>query len=242
MTFKHILLLSAAVTSFTAFSQNRIGISASVSNQGQIDNALSDFYYPSREDQNDAFVKSSSINLKYNLGFSYQLKNGNQLRLRTAYGTRNAESSNKEQSYFYYGRITDKQQFFEFAPGYGFSERLGKFNIGFGAELPVYLIDQYRQDSYLGYNNDEASEYNTSFMTMSGGVIFGLNGFLNLEYSFGKHLALFTELNCGAMHARLGGKMYDSSLLGGTGNGWEQKQNSTYFSGLQGQLGLAVKL
>ena len=206
-------LFFIALLSFPLFiySQNKFGISVSVSNQGQIDKVVEDFYslnFPYGFAIQEYTNKVKGYNLKYNLGMSYVIRDSFNIRLRMGFASR---ISSYEQNYpAMLWLNSDNQKSFELSPSFGIIRHKGKFSFNTGIEIPVFYIDDYTQ-----YSNNKS--YDTSLQLtgeyevttkIDGGLIFGINSYLNLKFILTKKISLFSEINFGLMFAKLGG-MYE---------------------------------
>lgn len=207
--YKIILIKLFTFCVIGCFSQGKLGISASVSNQGQVDKTLEDFYslnFPYGFAIQEYTNKTVGSNLKYNLSLSCNIRDSINFRLRIGYASR---SSSYEQDYpAMYWTKSDKHENIEICPSFGFTRNKGIFSFNAGIELPFYYIFDYTQflnnksyDTSMQLTHE--SEVN---IKIDGGYIFGINNFLNVKLKLVKSLFLFSEVNFGLMYAYLGGK------------------------------------
>ncbi|MES2555646.1 MAG: hypothetical protein V4604_05815 [Bacteroidota bacterium] len=241
-------LIGFLFLTFTTSAQEKWGVSLSLSNQGQVDQVLNGFYYPAHETayQDDA-TEGKLLNLKYNLTTSYALKSNLQCRLRIGFGQRNNESvQDYKPSYW---EFNDEQQLLEIAPSIALTEQLGKLTLTGGAELPFYIISDFKQTLYYAEFSDETmTQYSLYRLSMDGGLIYGVNGFANIRYQLNKRFSFFTEFNAGILRSQLGDKLRSYGTVYPTGGTpteatpieMDKVQSKIYFSQIQAQLGLTV--
>ena len=245
---KRTLVLSLTVLSFAASAQNKWGVSLGLSNQGQVDQVLHGFYFPAHETayQDDA-TNGKMLNIKYNLGVTYQVKTNSIMRLRLGLGQRSNESIQEMPNSQW--EVNDDQGFAEIALSYGVTEQLGRVQVSGGVELPFYIIGQFSQSIYNEeYSGGVMTQYSNYTSSMDGGFITGLNGFVRGDYGFWKRFSVFTEFNFGVLRSKLGnrntgqGTIYPTggSPIVGTVTESEKTQTKFFFSGVQAQFGVSV--
>lgn len=228
------------------FSQNKFSISTSISNQGQVDKTLEDFYslnFPYGFAIQEYTNKTVGSNLKYNLGLSYEIRDSINFRLRFGFSSR---SSSYEQDYpAIYWSKSDKHKNFEICPSFGFIRNKGRFSFNAGIELPFYYVFDYAQNvNNKSYDSSlqmtEESEIN---IKIDGGFFIGINNYLNVQLKLTQSLNLFSEVNFGLMYAHLGGKYErtNTELFPGTSEAYQtfdKKYTKLFFSQPQLQFGL----
>ena len=204
---KYIALFIFLLTGNLLIAQNNIELSFGVSNQGQIDKLLEDFYFPAHPTafQDDAH-KGKDLRIKYNFSGSYVFGDSMEVRLRIGYATR---TNHYEQRFPTNGWIIDDEQnVFEISPSFGFRENLGRFSFAIGLEIPIYFVgDLTEHIDYRQYADSVKMSYAAkSDIKMDGGIIVGLNSYLNIKTFFTEGIYLFSELNYGILYSKLGRK------------------------------------
>lgn len=205
---KKLLFIVLLSLPLITFSQKKFDVSVSVSNQGQVDKTLEDFYslnFPYGYAVQEYTNKIVGSNLKYNLGLSYVIRDSINFRLRMGFAS---ENSSYEQSYpADYWLKSDKHKNIEICPSFGFIRNKGRFSFNTGIELPFYYILDYTQymdsksyDSSLQLTGDD--EINTK---IDGGFFIGINNYMNVKVKLSENISLFSEVNFGLMYTHLGG-------------------------------------
>lgn len=228
-------------------AQNKIELSFGVSNQGQFDKLLEDFYFPAHPTafQDDAH-EGKDLRIKYNFSGSYVFGDSTEVRLRIGYANR---VNHYEQRFPTTGWIIDDEQHVvEISPSFGFRENLGRFSFSIGLEIPIYLIgDLTEHIDYSQYADSINMSYAAkSDVKIDGGIVVGLNSYLNIKTFFTKGFYLFSELNYGILYSKLGGKYENASgetFPNSVFNYAEQDKSysKVYVSPIQVQLGLGYK-
>jgi hypothetical protein len=226
-----------------ALCQEKFNVGFGFSNQGQTHEALSDFYFLGHESsyQDDAFTGRES-QLQLNLIAAYQISDRIFVRLRVGQNWLNQRYEKPMINDKWI--VTDKQTNFEVTPSFGATEELGIFNFAMGIEIPFFIIgDFYEEIDYSTFNVEGQTQSRAiQRITMDGGLIYGLNGFLNIKMKVVKHVHLFTEMNLGYLNADLGGEFTSEteSIIGNAsiGNfGFEKVFKKSFFSNPGFQLG-----
>ena len=142
---KKIILICIILKTQLAFGQNKTEISFGISNPGQVEKTLEDFYFIAHPTafQDDAHYGNEK-RVKFNLGFSFHLRDSLELRLRVGYSKRVNHYSQAFSNTHW--SVNDFQSVFEISPSFGFSKRLGRFRFSTGIEIPVYIIGKLKED------------------------------------------------------------------------------------------------
>jgi hypothetical protein len=242
-----LILISLNLVNFT-FGQSKVDLNVSLSNQGQIDKVLEDFYFPAHPtaSQDDAHI-GKDFRLKYNATLSYVHKDSFDIRLSIGYGQRinHYEQDQINTKWIY----DDKQNIIELAPSFGFSKQFGRFRIGTGIQIPIYIIGNFIETGVYTEHSDSVNlSYSVSSkIKMDGGIIFGINNYVNLKVNLFKKLYLFTELNYGLLFANLGKKYAAENTTTFPYNdtyssSFDKTYKKTYFSPISIQFGLGFRL
>ncbi len=178
------------------FAQRKFELGFGLSNQGQFDKLVENFYFPAGpkvwlDDSN----KGKDLRLKANLYLSYLFNYDFEFRLRTSKAIRKNE----------YERISltsslktnNLQNIFEFSPSFGVRKSWGRFSFSTGVELPVYLVgDLNEQIIYEEFSDSvNLSAASKSDIRMDGGFIIGLNQYISVRTVLKNQLFVFSELN-----------------------------------------------
>lgn len=231
-----------------AYSQHKLEVGLGISNMGQVENPISNFYnvdYPNGFNTDKYINEHHSTVIKYNLNFSYHLNDSLNLRFRLGYG-----ENNKMRVLDYPAALTkinEHQSFMEFCPSIGKSRKFGLFTLNAGIEIPLYLVSNYNylnvtdiRDSTLQVTNT-----NESLLKIDGGFLIGINHFIHLQLKISKNMNLFSELNFGLMYAQLGENYDEEITLSGSDpilNSFEKKYSKLFVSAPQFQFGITYHL
>lgn len=230
-----------------SIAQNNFQLGFGLSNQGQFDKLLEDFYYPAHPTamQDDAH-KGKDLRIKYNFFGSYLFHDSLELRLRVAYAIR---KNHYEQTFPTSAWIiNDKQNVIEFSPSFGFRKNWGRFSFSTGLEIPIYLVgDLEEKINYQEFSDTiNLSLESNSNLRMDGGLILGLNHYLNVRTFFSNQIFMFSEINYGILYSKLGGNYED---VGGStyptvvisAYEYDKSYSKTYFSSIQVHFGIGYK-
>jgi|GEM_PF-2308031 len=244
---KAILILPFITIYGLIYSQKDFGFSFSISNQGQIDKVLEDFYFPASPTANqDDATYGRDYKLKFNSTFFYVISRNIILRARFGIGFRN--NYYEQDAINTVWQFKDKQNVYEITPSLGYIKEFEFIKFNFGFEIPMYIIGKYTQSGIYSVYPDSVnlSQEVHSFVKMSGGVISGLNTFINIDYYFTTTIYLFSEFNSGILFANLGriysfdyNEVYPSQISASTF--YEKKYRKVYFSDFQIQFGIGIK-
>jgi len=241
------ILIAALFITFTTTAQQKWGVSLGLSNQGQVDQELQEFYNLKNVFSPDPMTENKQFFMKYNLGAMYQLKVNSIIRFRFGMGQRKKEYDYKDQ--FHQITYNEDQKLFEMAFSYGVTQQLGRFKLSGGVELPLYLVGKYSLNETTVKLSDNTNAQSIKWdYTIDGGYILGLNSFLRGDYVFGKCFTFFTELNFGVLRSKFGNNIsghsvtyfVDGSPIQETYSETEKKQTKLFFSGIQAQFGISV--
>lgn len=244
---KKIILICIILKTQLTFGQNKTEISFGISNPGQVEKTLEDFYFIAHPTafQDDAHYGNEK-RVKFNLGFSFHLRDSLELRFRVGYSKRVNHYSQAFSNTHW--SVNDFQSVFEISPSFGFSKRLGRFRFSTGIEIPVYIIGKLKEDLwYQTYASSGTIDLaSTSEISMPGGTIIGLNNYVRVSTFLSKQLFLYSEINYGLLFASLGGNFrnvttstfpIEETLI----NEFEKTYTKWYFSPAQIQFGIGLK-
>lgn len=228
----------------SAHAQSGFDLGFSISNQGQVDKELDEFYFPADAGAfKDDLRLAKEFHLKYNGNLAYRTKSNNEIRVRFGYGVRNQEYERSTVSVFQ--SIEDEQQFFEVAPSFGVNKELGRFVISTGIEIPVYVIGEFTERNiYTQFSESGATiSEQEQIIKMDGGIIYGLNHYVNIKTNIFSKFYFFTEFNYGLMFSDIGEEYYSlmtqiSPTTSENEFNFEKSIKNTFFSPMQLQFGL----
>jgi hypothetical protein len=231
-----------------AFSQQKLEVGLGISNFGQIENPISNFYnvdYPNGFNMDTYINENHSTVLKYNVNFSYNLKDSLNVRLRVGYGQNNKKRVMDYPSAL--SHINENQSFLELCPSIGKSRKFGLFTLNAGLEIPLYLVSTY---NYLNFSEIrdstlQVTSTNESLEKIDGGFLVGINQFIHLQLKVSKNISVFSELNFGLMYAQLGGE-YNQKITSTSFEpsfySLEKKYTKLFFTAPQVQFGVTFDL
>lgn len=241
---KNLITFIFLIIGNISIAQNTFQLGFGISNQGQFDKLLEDFYYPAHPTayQDDAHL-GKDLRIKYNFFGSYLFHDSLEMRLRVGYAIR---KNHYEQIFPTTAWIVnDKQNVLELSPSFGFRKNWGRFTFSTGLEVPIYLVSDLKKTiDYKEFSDSINLSFSAnSNLSMDGGLIFGLNHYLNLRTFFSKQIFMFSEINYGMLYSKLGGKYED---VGGAtfptviNNSYEYDKSYSkfYFSSIQVQFGI----
>lgn len=231
-----------------AFSQQKLEVGLGISNFGQIENPISNFYnvdYPNGFNMDTYINENHSAVLKYNVNFSYNLKDSLNVRLRLGYGQNNKRRVMDYPSAL--SKINEHQMFWELCPSIGKSRKFGLFTLNAGMEIPIYLVSTYNYSNVSNIRDSalQVTSTNESLKKIDGGFLIGINQFIHLQLKVSKNISVFSELNFGLMYAQLG-RNYTEKITVGTAepipNTIEKKYTKLFFTAPQVQFGITFHL
>jgi hypothetical protein len=245
---KNIFICLIIMINLKAFSQHKLEVGLGLSNMGQIENPISNFYnvdYPNGFNTDKYINENNSTVIKYNLNFSYGLKDSLNLRFRLGYG-----QNNKIRVLDYPSALTkinEHQSFLELCPSIGKSRKFGIFTLNAGFEIPLYLVStyQYLNVSDIRDSTLQVTKTHESLLKIDGGFLIGINNFIHLQMKVSKNISLFSEFNFGLMYAQLGGIFDEKITLSGSDpilNSLEKKYSKLFVSAPQFQFGVTYDL
>jgi hypothetical protein len=231
-----------------AFSQQKLEMGLGISNFGQIENPISNFYnvdYPNGFNMDTYINENHSTVLKYNVNFSYYLKDSLNVRLRVGYGQNNKKRVMDYPSAL--SHINENQSFLELCPSIGKSRKFGLFTLNTGLEIPLYLVSTYTYSNVTDIRDStlQVTSTNESLEEIDGGFLIGINQFIHLELRVSKNISVFSELNFGLMYAQLGGNYTEKITVGTTEPipySIEKKFSKLFFTAPQIQFGITFDL
>ncbi len=236
------------ILNLKAFSQCNVNLGLSVSNFGQIEDPISNFYnleIPNGFNLEKFINNNNSTQLKYNLNLTSKLKDSLSLRFRLGLGIHKAYREIDYPNFF--TKINEHQTYLELCPSIGKSQEIGDFTLIAGLEIPLYLASSY---SYLNVTDIRDSTLQTisrqeSLQKIDGGFLIGFNNFIQLEMNISKELKIFSELNFGLFYAQLGG--YYSEYITLTSfepsfNSFKKSYSRLFFTAPQIQFGISLNL
>ncbi len=232
----------------SAFSQQKLEVGLGISNFGQIENPISNFYnvdYPNGFNMDTYINENHSTVLKYNVNFSYNLKDSLNVRLRLGYGQNNKMRVMDYPSAL--SHINEHQSFLEFCPSIGKSKKFGLFTLHAGMEIPIYLVSTYNYSNVTDTRDStlQVTSTNESLEKIDGGFLVGINQFIHLQLKVSKNISVFSELNFGLMYAQLGGNYTEKITVGATEPipySIEKKYTKLFFTAPQIQFGITFDL
>jgi hypothetical protein len=243
-----IIICLILMTNLNAFSQHKLEVGVGISNFGQIENPISNFYnfdYPQGFNIDLYVNKNNSTNLKYNVNFSCNLKDSLNVRLRLGFGL-----NDKFKVLDYPATLTyyhEKQSFAEICPSIGKSRKFGLFTLNAGLEIPLYFVSTFNYSTYTDIKDStlQVTGTNESLQQIDGGFLVGINHFIHLKMKISKNMSVFSELNFGLMYAHLGGEYthkitstsFEPSFIS-----VEKKYTKLFFSAPQVQFGFTFDL
>lgn len=245
---KKIISFLILMIHLSAFSQQKLEVGVGISNFGQIENPISNFYnvdYPNGFNMDTYINMNNSTVLKYNVNFSCNLKDSLNVRLRFGFGLNHKLRVLDYPSALTY--IHEKQSFVEVCPSIGKSRKFGLFTLNAGLEIPLYFVSTY---NYLNFSEIRDSTLQVtstqeSTQKIDGGFLVGLNNFIHLKMKISKTMSVFSELNFGLMYAQLGGE-YNQKITSTSFEpsfySLEKKYTKLFFTAPQVQFGVTFDL
>ncbi len=245
---KNIIICLLFMIHLNAFSQQKLEMGLGISNFGQIENPISNFYnvdYPNGFNMDTYINENHSTVLKYNVNFSYYLKDSLNVRLRLGYGQNNKKRVMDYPSAL--SHINENQSFLELCPSIGKSRKFGLFTLNTGLEIPLYLVSTYTYSNVTDIRDStlQVTSTNESLEEIDGGFLIGINQFIHLELRVSKNISVFSELNFGMMYAQLGGNYTEKIKVGTTEPipySIEKKFSKLFFTAPQIQFGITFDL
>ncbi|MFM1916279.1 MAG: hypothetical protein RLZZ531_1948 [Bacteroidota bacterium] len=245
---KNIIICLLFMIHLNAFSQQKLEMGLGISNFGQIENPISNFYnvdYPNGFNMDTYINENHSTVLKYNVNFSYYLKDSLNVRLRVGYGQNNKKRVMDYPSAL--SHINENQSFLELCPSIGKSRKFGLFTLNTGLEIPLYLVSTYTYSNVTDIRDStlQVTSTNESLEEIDGGFLIGINQFIHLELRVSKNISVFSELNFGLMYAQLGGNYTEKITVGTTEPipySIEKKFSKLFFTAPQIQFGITFDL
>lgn len=245
---KKIICCLIIMINLNAFSQQKLEVGVGISNFGQIENPISNFYnvdYPNGFNTDKYINKNNSTVLKYNVNFSYNLNDSLNLRLRLGFGL-----NDKFRVLDYPASLTyihEQQSFAEICPSIGKTKKFGSFTLNAGLEIPLYFVSRYNYSNYSEIRDSslQVTSTNESLQHIDGGFLVGINHFIHLKMKVTKNMSVFSELNFGLMYAHLGGNYHEIITLSSsvpTSYSFEKRFTKLFFTAPQVQFGVTFDL
>lgn len=246
-TMKNLITLIFFISGNILIAQNKFQLGLGISNQGQFDNLLEDFYFPAHPTamQDDAHL-GKDLRIKYNFSGSYSFHDSLEFRIRVGYAIR---KNHYEQKFPTTALIVnDKQNILEFNPSFGFRKNWGRFSFSTGLEIPIYVVGDLEETiDFKEFSDSINLSYSAnSTYRMDGGLILGLNHYLNVRTFFSKQIFMFSEINYGILYSKLGGKFKDvgestfPTVINSTYE-YDKTYSKIYFSQIQVHFGIGYK-
>lgn len=208
--------LQKATSNVTAVSikdeeTSNVTIAITVGNNGQVSSLLSDHYTPYYNFVSNSLYfqgsksKQNASDVKFNFYVDLTSKKFTYLRLKAGFNQRTFSLFTTDRSYSY--TVETRQTVTNFNIAFGRSYLLNRFNITAGLELPLFFIGNYTTDEKEEYfrssmtTPDEVQKINS---VTDGGLITGINSFLNCKFDIYKNFFACTELSFGLLNTYTG--------------------------------------
>jgi hypothetical protein len=245
---KKIISCLILMINLNAFSQHNLEVGLGISNFGQIENPISNFYnvdYPNGINTDKYINVQKSTVLKYNVNFSYKFKDSLNLRLRLGYG-----SNDKYRDLDLPSSLTkynEHQSFVEICPSIGTSRKFGLFTLNTGLEIPLYFVSTYHYSAASDIRDStlQVTDTHESLVHIDGGFLIGINQFIHLKMNISKNISVFSELNFGLMYAQLGGNYHEKITISGyepSTSSFKKEYTKLFFTAPQVQFGITFDL
>jgi hypothetical protein len=245
---KKIISCLILMINLNAFSQHKLEVGLGISNFGQIENPMSNFYnlaYPNGFNLDVYVNQNHSTNLKYNVNLSYKLKDSLNLRLRFGFGLNEKLRVLDNPSALTYYR--EHQSFAEICPSIGKSRTFGSFTLNAGLEIPLYFVSTYHYSAASDIRDStlQVTDTHESLVHIDGGFLIGINQFIHLKMNISKNISVFSELNFGLMYAQLGGNYHEKITISGyepSTSSFKKEYTKLFFTAPQVQVGITFDL
>jgi len=219
--------------SIICFSQQSAHfVSASISNNGQLNDITSDFYY-------DDFSGAHSIQhshvlnaTKFNLHYEYLTSKPISFSLKIGYCKRQDSFSDLTPNYY---EINVEQTYFSSLLGSRYLLSSNKFQFSSGLELAYFYVSSYDESSH----SSAANSY--SYIT-DGGNAFGINSVTSLKLFLSNKIFLISEMAFGFLSYDLGGNSNYTDLNTGESQITIHRIKLTTVSKPELYLGIGLKL
>ena len=193
-----LLLYLLAIFTFVKGQDSGHLVSISYSNNGQIRDVISEFYFDQGAylPNNDVFTYKER-NPKYNFHYEYVTKNNLSISLKGGYSSRKDEfkissvrpaHGSKEQSY------TDM------ALGVKYVFNGEKVQFSTGLEIPYFIIGTFTEKFFM----DTVTQTLHQTQVIDGGKAFGINSVSSAKFFLTKTFFFFTDLRFGFLSFDLG--------------------------------------
>lgn len=188
---KQLIILVALMCVKTGFAQDTLRryFSLTYSNNGQIADAVNDFYFKPRSD----YDLRQSI-FKVNAAYSFRTQKGIEFGLQSGYGQRRDRypQANGGKTH------TARQNYYSVTAFALKTWQFDRFHIAAGGGIPLNVISEYS----LTGNDYQDQPFKTTF---DGGITIGLNSITQLRFFLTERLSLTSSVQFGWMYAELGG-------------------------------------
>lgn len=231
----------------------------SISNNGQIDRSINDFYRQNSEYLNSLFntPQSQQNEIKYNLSFLYSTNKGYSVGLKLGF-----------QPILFEYEIADdtreiqanaNQRIYNFNPAIGRFFSKNNFEFLLGLELPMFYVDNYvyneieRNYRYSSSGVRELQYITDNIININGGYVVGINGFVKARYIIANRFFISAEISAGMMYSKVGDKfnqetttVYYGTWFPGYPPNYVKNESDytfkkTYFSSPEIGLGIGIK-
>jgi hypothetical protein len=233
ITFLLLLLLPALVQG--QYKKFELGITAG--NNGQFEKILNDFYNPYMAVYFMDDIEIKSTDLKYTLSARCFFSENISGRLKAGIANKKEKYSNSED--YFHETYEVKQSVINFNPSLCYSKSIDKFEIMTGLELPLMFVGEMNGE----YEVDDDFYSESGKVTMPGGFIFGINGFLGLKYYFNSWFGIGSEINYGLLSSKIDGEItstYTTSFEVEEDE-FDASYKKTYFSSPEFSFGIFLK-
>ncbi len=256
--FLTLLISNISIGQTDSAKSRKKSLSFSVSNNGQVDHSIHNFYRQDTEFLNFLFNTPTSkhTEIKYNLSFSYV----NSKKIVSGVKLGYQSIINKYSTSDYTSEIEAKgaQSIYNINPSLGYAINNKKLDFIVGLQVPLFIIGNYKYTSTEENYRTNASgvrelQYISETETnIIGGYITGLNSFLNLRYSFNRFF-IFSEVSTGILYASTGasystettttysGSYFPSYPPYYTSSDSDYTLKKTYFSSPEFSFGIGLK-
>ena len=188
----------------------KISIGFAVSNNGQVDHSINDFYRQDSEFLNFLFNSptSNQTELKFNLLFSYTSEKKIMYEIKLGY--QSIINNYKTSDYSTEIDAKGSQSIYNINPSVGYLMGNKKVEFVLGLQLPVFIIGDYNfNDTEENYRGNSVGVRELQYISktetsINGGYILGLNSFLNVKYLFKNRFFVSSEIATGALYASTG--------------------------------------
>jgi len=256
--FLTLLISNFSTGQIDSVKSRKTSLSFSVSNNGQVDHSIHDFYRQDSEFLNFLFNTPTSkhTEIKYNLSFSYV----NSKKIVTGVKLGYQSIINKYSTSDYTSEIEAQgsQSIYNINSSLGYAINNKKIDFVVGLQVPLFIIGGYKHTSTeknyrSNASGDRELQYTSETETnILGGYITGLNSFLNIRYSFNRFF-IFSDVATGILYASTGstfstettttysGSYFQSYPPNYSSSDSDYTLKKTYFSSPEFSFGIGLK-